>query len=83
MGASGSAAGTIGKERAYRCFLVRCRLEEGASPEGKLTGMPAWRFTVEQVRPDAARRTFASIQAVAAYIDAELASRITGGKVVP
>jgi hypothetical protein len=70
MGASGSGAGTPGKGRAYRCFLVRCRLEEGASLEDK----PAWRFTVEQVRPGAARRSFASIHDVAAYLEAELAS---------
>ena len=57
--------------RSYRCFLVRCRLEEGGSPGA---GKPAWRFTVEQIRPDAARRSFASIHDVAAYIDAELAS---------
>ncbi len=69
MGASGSVAGTTGKSRAYRCFLVRCRLEEGADPGVE----PAWRFTVEQVRPDAARRAFASIHDVAAYIDAALA----------
>lgn len=70
MGASGSGAGTPGKERAYRCFLVRCRLQEGASPEDK----PAWRFTVERVRPDAARRSFASLDDVVAYVEAELAS---------
>jgi hypothetical protein len=77
MGASGSEAETPGKGRSYRCFLVRCRLVEGVSPEDK----PAWRFTVEQVRPDAARRTFASTHDVAAYIDAELTSCAPGKKV--
>jgi hypothetical protein len=70
MGASGSEAGTPGKGRSYRCFLVRCRLVEGAPPEDK----PAWRFTVEQVRLDAARRCFASLGDVAAYLEAELTS---------
>jgi len=51
--------------------LVRCRLEEGGSPGA---GNPAWRFTVEQIRPDAARRSFASIRDVAAYLEAELES---------
>jgi hypothetical protein len=70
MGASGGGAETAGKTRPYRCFLVRCRLEEQASPEDK----PAWRFTVEEVRPDTARRSFVSFGAVAAYLEAELAS---------
>ena len=78
MGTSGSGAGTSGKGRPYRCFLVRCRLMEAASPEDR----PAWRFTVEQVRPDAARRAFAAIQDVAAYIDAELTSCAPGKQVV-
>jgi hypothetical protein len=60
-----------GGGRSYRCFLVRCRLEEGGLPG---SGQPAWRFTVEQIRPDAARRSFASIRDVAAYLEAELES---------
>ena len=74
MGARGSSAKTSRKGRSYRCYLVRCRLEEDAG-EGEPTASRggAWRFTVEQVRPDAARRSFTSIHDVAAYIDAELA----------
>lgn len=90
MGAIEGGAGTSGKGQPYRCFLVRCRLVEGAG-EGKPTVSPAdagsravvWRFTVEQVRPDAARRSFASIHDVAAYIEAELVSCTRGRKVVP
>jgi hypothetical protein len=52
----------------YRCFLVRCRLEDGARPAGE----PVWRFTVEQAGPDAARRSFSCLHDVAAYLAAEL-----------
>jgi hypothetical protein len=58
------------KLQTYRCFLVRCRLEESAGPAGE----PGWRFTVQEAGTDAARRSFASFHDVAAYIDAELAS---------
>ena len=57
------------KRQVYRCFLVRCRLEEDAVPGAE----PAWRFSVQQVGPDAARRSFTSIHDVAAHIEAELA----------
>ncbi len=55
---------------AYRCFLVRCRLEEGAGPNGE----PSWRFTVQQVRSGAARRSFTSLSDVATHLEAELAA---------
>jgi len=74
MGATERNAGTTREGRPYRCFLVRCRLVEGngeVKPNGSRPA--AWRFIVEQVRPDTARRSFASIHDVAAYIDAELA----------
>ncbi len=59
--------------RPYRCFLVRCRLEEGAST-GEPGAQPAWRFTVEQAGDDSARRSFACFHDVAAHLEAELAS---------
>ncbi len=58
------------RRQPYRCYLVRCRLEEGAGPEGEAT----WRFTVQRADPDAARRSFASLDDVAAHIEADLAS---------
>jgi hypothetical protein len=61
MGARERADQT-GKRQPYRCFLIRCRLEEGAGPDGKA----AWRFTP--------RRTFISLLEVAAHMEAELAS---------
>jgi hypothetical protein len=63
-----------GKRQPYLCFLIRCRLEEGAGPDGA----PAWRFTVQEAGQDGARRCFISLHDVAAYIDAELASRARG-----
>lgn len=53
----------------YRCYLVRCWLEEGAGSGGE----PAWRFTVRQADLDAARLSFASLHDVAVYIETELA----------
>jgi hypothetical protein len=61
------------KRQVYRCFLLRCRLEEGAGPGGE----PAWRFTVEQAGDSGARRSFASIRDVAAHLEAELACTLT------
>lgn len=58
------------QNRPYRCFLLRCWLEEGAG----LNRAPAWRFAVRQADLDAARRSFASFHDVAAWIEAELAA---------
>lgn len=79
-----NSAGTRKGVRPYRCFLVRCWLEEGALPDALPGGgrpgevgrgsEPAWRFTVQQVGPAAARRGFACLRDVVAYIEAELAS---------
>jgi hypothetical protein len=60
----------IVKRQSYRCFLIRCRLEEGAGPDGAA----AWRFTVQQADANAPRRTFVSLPEVAAHLEAELAS---------
>ncbi len=70
MGATGSGPETCMKQQPYRCYLLRCRLEEGAGPHGEAL----WRFTVQQAGPDAARRSFACLYDVAAHIEAELAS---------
>ena len=70
MAATDRDRGTPGTRQRYRCFLVRCRLEEGAGPEGE----PAWRFTVLQGGSDPARRSFTCLQDVAAHIEAELAT---------
>jgi hypothetical protein len=59
-----------GKRQPYRCFLIRCRLEEGAGPDGGA----AWRFTVQQTDANAPRRSFVSLLEVAAHLEAELAS---------
>jgi hypothetical protein len=55
--------------RPYRCFLVRCHLEEGVGPNRE----PCWRFTVQQAAPDTLRHAFTSLRDVAAYLEAELA----------
>ena len=55
--------------RPYRCYLLRCWLEDGAGPRGE----PAWRFTVRQAGLDAARLSFASLHDVALYVETELA----------
>jgi hypothetical protein len=62
--------GQAGKRQPYRCFLIRCRLEEGAGPDRAA----AWRFTVQQAEANAPRRTFVSLPDVAAHLEAELAS---------
>jgi hypothetical protein len=68
MGIGKSPAAASHQQRPYRCFLVRCRLEENAAP----TGEPIWRFSVEEVGPQAARRAFACLEDFKAYLDTEL-----------
>ena len=65
-------SGTQSPEKTfpYRCFLVRCRLEENAGA----TGQPAWRFTVQQAGERGARHSFTCFDNVAAHMRAELAS---------
>ncbi len=70
MRASESGARAHRAGRPYHCFLIRCRLEEGAGPAGELV----WRFTVQQAEPNAARGSFACLRDVEAYLEAELAS---------
>ncbi len=68
MTASESGAGARKKPQPYRSFLVRCRLEEEAGSGGE----PDWRFTVQEAEPDTARRSFACLRDVEAYLEAEL-----------
>jgi hypothetical protein len=76
MAATENGSGARGKRPRYWCFLVRCRLEEGAGPEGELNGSraPAWRFNVQQIGRDPSRRSFACLHDLAAHIEAELAA---------
>jgi hypothetical protein len=68
-GAATGAAQAHTRRKPYLCFLLRCRLEEGAGRGEELS----WRFTVQQVGPDAVRRSFACLSDVEAYLEAELA----------
>ncbi len=70
MAARESRARSPDKMLPYRCFLVRCRLEETGGP----TGQPSWRFTVQQAGAGGARRSFTCFEDVAAHMQAELAS---------
>ena len=70
MGATASPSETRRSKRAYRCYLLRCWLEEGAGPCGE----PAWRFTVRQTDLDAARLAFSSLHDLTVYIETELAA---------
>ena len=70
MAARGSGSRSPEKMFPYRCFLVRCRLEESAGA----TGQPAWRFTVQQGGAGGARHSFTCFDNVAAHMRAELAS---------
>jgi hypothetical protein len=56
------------ERRPYRCFLLRCRQEEGALPSAGLN----WRFTVQEAGMDEARRGFVSLQELEAYLEVEL-----------
>jgi len=68
MGIGENPAGSYHQQRPYRCFLVRCRLEENGGPTGELV----WRFSVEEMGPRAARRAFACLEDFEAYLETEL-----------
>ncbi len=70
MGAAQHSSEDRIQNRPYRCFLLRCWLEESAGPGG----VPAWRFAVRQAESDAARRLFVSFRDVAEWIEVELAA---------
>jgi hypothetical protein len=69
MGAAGSGGGSRRQGPSYRCFLLRCRLEEGAGQPYQ----PVWRFTVQQSGPGAPRHSFSRLEDVEAFLEAELA----------
>ena len=68
MEAGEGGAGNRNLGQVYRCFLVRCRLEERAG----LDREPRWRFTVEQAGPGATRRSFACLADLVSYLEAEV-----------
>ena len=68
MGANAGRSGPPRPNRPYRCYLLRCWLEDGAGPGGE----PAWRFTLRQTDLDAARLSFSSLPDVKLYIETEL-----------
>ncbi len=70
MGGAESQSEPRTQSRPYRCYLLRCWLEERVGPGGE----PAWRFTVRQVGPDAGRHSYTSFHEVAAFVEAELAT---------
>jgi hypothetical protein len=72
---AGERADRSDKRQPYRCFLIRCRLEEGAGPDGT----SAWRFTVQQADANAPRRTCISLAEVTAQIESELESCALAG----
>ena len=87
MAAHSSAVQTRERVRPYRCFLVRCRLEENGETglRGRPAGQPAWRFTLQQAGAGGARRSFTCFDDVAAHMRAELAScgALAGDKAEP
>ncbi len=74
MGTTKDTGAAQPKRQPYRCFLLRCWLQEGAGPGGE----PSWRFTVQEAGPDAARRSFACLEDVEAYLAAALGSHGQG-----
>lgn len=68
MGISKDTGAAQPTRQPYRCFLLRCWLQEGAG----LDGEPGWRFTVQEAGPDAPRRAFACLKDVEAYLEATL-----------
>lgn len=74
MAATGSHPGPQLPHQEYRCFLVRCRLEDSADRSSGSVGQRAWRFTVLQVGGDPARRSFTRFHDVVAYLETELTS---------
>ena len=56
--------------RPARAYLLRCWQEGNAAPEQP----PRWRFSVEEVLRKGPRRGFQSLEALMAYLQAELAA---------
>jgi hypothetical protein len=56
------------KKDVYHAFLLRCWREEQASP-----GSSQWRFSVEEVLGERRKQGFADLEALLAFLRAELA----------
>jgi hypothetical protein len=74
--AEGKQPQTGAENRPYRCYLVRCWLEESAGASGE----SLWRFSVRQAGTGVARRAFNSLQEVTSFIETELASCERSGR---
>ncbi len=59
---------TSATKPGYRAFLLRCWQEAGAGPGGEA----AWRFSLAQAGDEEAKRGFASLEALLAYLRREL-----------
>jgi hypothetical protein len=57
------------KDTVYQAYLVRCWRKERAAPDGS----SQWRFSVEEVLHERRRRGFSSLEALLAFLRAELA----------
>lgn len=58
------------KSHPYRAYLLRC-WQEGEAASGK---EPPWRFSVEEILPERRRKGFSSLEALVAFLRAELDS---------
>lgn len=57
------------KDDSYRAYLLRCWREQDAT----FGECPQWRFSVEEVLHERRRKGFASLEALLAFLRAELA----------
>jgi hypothetical protein len=57
------------KKSPYRAYLLRC-WQEGETTLGE---EPHWRFSIEEVLHKRRRQAFSSVQALAAFLETELA----------
>lgn len=62
------------KKRPRRAYLLRC-WQEGEATPGK---EPTWRFSVENVLHKRPRQGFDSLEALVAFLQAELAGHESG-----
>jgi hypothetical protein len=69
-GVSQVKADAQGQKPSYRAYLLRC-WQEGEAPPGK---EPLWRFSVEEILHERRRKGFSSLEALIAFLRAELAS---------
>ena len=57
------------KSHPHRAYLLRC-WREGEAAAGQ---EPVWRFSVEEIVPERRRKGFSSLEALLAFLRAELA----------